>query len=304
MEQQAYAVPAGDLRAFPVDVVSVTPDFVQDFHASQVGEPQFEFQPAADLVGERAALLEDGPGAVDLVVQQRAEGLGDPLVCQVVFGDAELFHVLLWKVDAAAGEVDGDVLPEVGQLQGGADGVGQTVLLCVVVAEEVEDEAADGHGRITAVGQEVVEGAVAWGGHVHPEGPQEVVQEVPGDPMAANGFGQGGKNRTPGGIETGPEAFSPFVEPPEAFGRFQTGFVGKVVGGSRKGVDAADVRAEGFGDQAGADGKVFVVGLCEGLAVGEGILDGDGNGRRGRLGHGIVEKVLSFIDICDEKIKQ
>ena len=76
----------------------------------------------------------------------------------VVFADLEPAQVFERQIDAALGVVGGDVLPEVGELQGGAGEVGELLALGVAISAEVENEMADGIRRVFAVGQQVVEG--------------------------------------------------------------------------------------------------------------------------------------------------
>jgi len=63
---------------------------------------------------------------------------------EVSFGHSELTQVFERQIDSAFGVVDGNVLPEVRELQGGAGVIGKLLALGVVITTEVENEMAYG----------------------------------------------------------------------------------------------------------------------------------------------------------------
>ena len=85
------------------------------------------------------------------------------------------------KIDAAFGVVDGDVLPEVCQLQRGAGVVGKLLALGIAITAEVEHEMADGIGGVTTVGKHVGEGLEASDGLILAEGAEEIGEFVLGN---------------------------------------------------------------------------------------------------------------------------
>src|SRR5206468_1898086 len=92
----------------------------------------------------------------------------------------EAIQVLLRHVDAAAPQVARHVLPEVGELERGANVVRARLALRVAVAEEREHDAPDRVGRAAAVREDVGEGReggrVARG--IAPEGGEQVAQRL------------------------------------------------------------------------------------------------------------------------------
>ena len=73
-----------------------------------------------DAADEGEALMEERAGEVDFKFEQGAEGGGGDALGEIGVGDAEAAHVGLRDVDAVLLPVDADVLPEVGELEGGA----------------------------------------------------------------------------------------------------------------------------------------------------------------------------------------
>ena len=79
----------------------------------------------------------------------------------------------LRHVEPAARPVDGEVLPEVGELQRGADRVGPAVEPLVVVAEQAQHQSSDRIRRPPAVVVDLGPRAIAGDGHVLPERRQQ-----------------------------------------------------------------------------------------------------------------------------------
>ncbi len=135
-------------------IIILALDGVEDFETAAAEEIEIEGEIAIDHVDERQPLLEETARKVDFVFEERAEFGSRNSLLDGCVGDAEALHVVLRNVDAVFGEVDADVLPEVGELQGGTGGVGKAEALFVRVATGVEDEAADGVGGVAAVAAE------------------------------------------------------------------------------------------------------------------------------------------------------
>ena len=111
------------------------------------------------------------------------------------FGDVEVLHVLGGDVDSVAFEdVASDVLPEVDELECGADFVGEGLAVGVAVAAHVEDDSSDGVGGFGAVVEELVEGLIAGEGLVLFEGLDEIVEGFDGDVVALDGLAESGED--------------------------------------------------------------------------------------------------------------
>ena len=225
---------------------------------------------AADLERARAtaALPEQRPPrfqqrarAAGLEGHQRAEprvGLG---ARDRVLGHAEARQVLLRQVHAALRPVDADVLPEVGVLQRAADRVAGGEVGRRVGAPQAQQQPADGVGRTARVVGEVGEGRVAGRDHVLAERRQQVVERrqrqiVGADRRGELGERRRGRGRTRSdGVQRGAVA----VERREPLGRRGVALVGEVVGAAREAIDREHGGARRARQQAGCDGKVFVV---------------------------------------------
>jgi hypothetical protein len=259
-------------------------DAVKDGAAAEPGEADFEAEGKGEGGGEGTAAFEEAAGAFDLELEAGAEVGGSGVGGEVGFGDVVAWPVFLGDVDAVFFEVHANVLPEVGELEGGADGVGLGEAFVVVKAVEEEDEAADGVGGAAAIVEDAGVGGVAFDGDVLGEGGEEVLKEGDGEVVAAAGVGEGGEDPVPfgrdgpafgggeeGGVEVAQEA--------EAFGGREIGgagdvvaFIGEVVGGAGEGVDGGDGGLEAARDKPG-HGEILVVGPGEGQTAGVGLVE-------------------------------
>ena len=99
-------------------------------------------------------------GSLDLEPHQLGEGRREPERPQIGLGIAESLSILARQVDPADGQVAGHVLPEVGQLQRGAGGVGQAGVLVGVRTGHMEHQMAHRVGRSRAIVHELSIGLV------------------------------------------------------------------------------------------------------------------------------------------------
>ena len=94
------------------------------------------------------------------------------------------------------GEVHAHILPEVGELQRGAGGVGKPELRSSVrFAAGIEHQPANGIGRVAAVRQHIVHGGVAGDGLVLAKAVSRSANGSLGMRAGADGFGQRDKDR-------------------------------------------------------------------------------------------------------------
>jgi hypothetical protein len=125
---------------------------------------------------------------------------------QIVLGHPEPAQILLRQVDAAAGEILGDVLPVLGQLQRGADAVGKLETRGGGETKSGQHQMPDRVGRERAVGPQVVEGLVVIGPLIEAVCLHQSAQRCLGHPPAANSLGESGdcgQRRLPASEEGG-----------------------------------------------------------------------------------------------------
>jgi hypothetical protein len=67
-------------------------------------------------LGERFTLAKKLPSALQLIPEAVAEVGRGSSSKELCFGQAEAAQIDLWNVDTVFAEVDGDILPEIGQL--------------------------------------------------------------------------------------------------------------------------------------------------------------------------------------------
>ena len=216
----------------------------------------------------------------------RGDAAGDGLVAH-----AEAAHVVLRHIDAVLGEIDAHILPEVGELQRGAGGVGEAEIFFSRsghFAAGVEHQAADGIGRVAAVAEHVVHGGVARDGLVLAKGDEQIGERLFGNGAGADGFGQRDKDRMArAALVAGVQFPAPQIEKRQSRG-VVADFVAQIVGDAAVGVDGMKVRPQRLGQEPRGDVEVFVVRLGQVAAVGAGFFE------RGRnIGNAIARRQRS-----------
>ena len=169
-------------------------DLLENFGAPEPGEANLPRKGPLQFGRKRFAFAEQIPGALDLVAKAVAEIRRGLAGKEVGLGHVEAAEIDLRDVDAVLAEVDGNVLPEVGELEGGADGVGKFGQFLFPVAVEKEDEAADGIGTAAAVVENRGEVFVAALDDVLFEGAEEIEKEGVGQVELRLGAEQGGED--------------------------------------------------------------------------------------------------------------
>ena len=194
---------------------------------------------------------------------------------------AEAAAMGLRQIDPPPGPVQGHVLAEVGQLQPGADRVGQPRPGLIVASPEVKDQAADGVGRVAAIVEHLVGRLVAIDLLVLPEGRQEIDERVGRDRELADRLGQGDEHRM---ARLALVAFAKLTLPPVQQGQALpgiAGLVGQVVGPAAVGVDVVEVLPQLAGEQQAGDGEVLVMPLGQPPAIAPGLAERRAFGRAG-----------------------
>ena len=169
-------------------------DFLEDLGAAQPSEPDFPGEGPFQTGGKGFARAKQVPRPLHLIAEAVAE-VGSGLAGKEVgLGHVEAAEIDLWDVDAVLAKVDGNVLPEVGELEGGADGVGKLGELLFAMAVEKEYQAANRVGTAAAVVEDGGEVLVAALDDVLFEGAEEIEKEGVGQVELRLGAEQGGED--------------------------------------------------------------------------------------------------------------
>ena len=187
----------------------------------------------------------------------------------------EAQHAGLGRIPALARQVHAQVLPEVDQLQGGADLVTLRKRMGVHHAVEVQQQAPHRVGRAAAIVQKrVFRGeTLAGGGHAHVllEGIEQLLQQVRGELEFTHHRPQGLEHTRPfatGGLlpGRGAQVVAKARQVGQAAGGAGFPFIGEVITGAGKPVNGGYDRSQARRAQPGGDRKVLVMvdrpGLC------------------------------------------
>ena len=183
-------------------------------------------------------------------------------------------HVFEGEIDAVFCVVDADILPEIGELEGGTGLVGEGETLGVAIAAGIEDDAADGIRGVAAVAEGIGHGGETGDGLILAEGDEQIGEWLLGDVAGADRFGEGDEDGMTGlAAIAGVELFTPEVEQGEGlFGIAD--LVAEVIGNAAVGVDGVEVGAEAAGEEPGGDVEILVMGIGETAAPGAGLVEG------------------------------
>lgn len=119
---------------------------------------------------------------------------------KIFFGDAESWKIIFGKVNTILAEIDGDILPEVGQLETRADLIRKLGKFCAPFAVDEEDESADGVGTATTVVEDGGKVFVTALDDVLFEGAEEIEEKGIGEFEFSLGFLQGCKDPSVGAV--------------------------------------------------------------------------------------------------------
>ena len=146
--------------------------------AAEPGQPQLEPQPSADAVAHRPSLVESVARHGDAVRRARVIHAGVSCLPREVglHGAARVEH-LARHVEPPGAPVAAEVLPEVRQLQRGAQRVRRSIERLVAVAGDAQHEASDRIRRSPAVVEHVGPRGVAIRRGILTERAQQIVEE-------------------------------------------------------------------------------------------------------------------------------
>jgi hypothetical protein len=188
------------------------------------------------------------------------------VVAELVFRITESVHVFQRDVDATFGIVNSDVLPEVSQLQCGADGIGQFLSDFVSIPEQMQEEPADRVCRIVKISQQIVESLIASNSLILQKSGYEVFERLLGNVVLLDSPAQRyeyGMLRF--ALVTKVQFFAPPFEKPDGNLRI-TCLISQVIANSTVSIYVVNVLANRAGKQNRAYNKVLVVGSGKLLA--------------------------------------
>ena len=150
-------------------------------------------------------------------------------------------------------------MPEIGELQSRAGGVGEALALVVAIAAEIEDKTADGIGGIDAVVQDGIPSCVALDGLILPKSPQQIGKRLLWDFFRDDGVTKGDEYGMRWiSLEARVQLMFPPIEQLE--GALRIGdFVAEIVGPAAIRIYVIEMLMQFFREQPGNHIEVFVV---------------------------------------------
>ena len=180
-------------------------------------------------------------------------------------------HVVGRQVDTACQPIAFHVLPEVDQLQSGADRVGKGHPLGVAAAFELQDDSPHGIGRAATVVEEGRAVEVAGDRLILLESIEQIGKQRDREPGLPNRLGERHKNRMVGPAGEAPlESLPPGRERNDRLG-WRRRLIGKVVAPAGKRIDIGEVLPQPGRHEPGGDRKVFIVPTGDAAAEGFGL---------------------------------
>jgi hypothetical protein len=158
-------------------VVALLFDFEENGGAAEPSQADFPAEQFVEAGGQGTAEVEQVPGAVDLKLDTGGDFRTELTAEKPGFVESKGAHVLLGEVNPVFEEIDGDILPKVGELERGADVVGEKMFFLPVVIVEMEDKPPDRVGTAPAVVEEFSVVFVTFFDHVLAEGGEEIAEE-------------------------------------------------------------------------------------------------------------------------------
>ena len=237
-------------------------------------ESKLPAKPAPHGVAHGAACIEQRSRPLSEHAKRSLPFGRDPACVEVGLPGAGPIPILARHVQTPPAPVDGEILPEVRQLKGGAHGVRLGIEGRIFVPGDPQDEPSDGIGGSAAVVEQVGPGFITRGRHILTERVEEIGEKKTGEPAALDGIGKSLKNEVrsqlfrDGDAEVAAQASFPCVQQAEAFGVCDAWFVREVVGPTRERIDRRDVWPHRGRQQSRGDRKVFIVLPRKPFAVG------------------------------------
>jgi hypothetical protein len=158
-------------------IVLLALDLTQNLGSSQPGEANFPRERALQSMAESFSLIKKLPRPFRLVAKKITKIRGDFSCKKILFGHAESGEIILGKVNTILAEIDGDILPKIGQLEGGANMVGELGEFTTSLSVNQKHKSSDGIGTTTAVVEHVGEALITPLDDVLFKGAEEIEKE-------------------------------------------------------------------------------------------------------------------------------
>ncbi len=178
-------------------VVPLPLDGIQDLQPAAAEQFDVEREMLVHHLRQRQPHLKPLAGARNFELHHLQECGRRSTLRNVVFAHAVLRKVLQRKVDAPLAVVDGDVLPEIRQLQGSAGVVGELLALGVAIAAQVQHQMSYGIGGILAIAEHVGERRIAGRRLVLTKSGKQIGEFVLRNVQLAHGLPQSDEDRMP-----------------------------------------------------------------------------------------------------------
>ena len=208
------------------------------------------------------------------IAHHGAELRGKDAAFDLALDHAKVQHVLGGNIAAANLRVAHRILPEVGQLQGGADFVGELGAHLVAVTADHQHQPAHGVRRVARVLHGLVPCVVAGLHLVLAEGMQQIVEETARQVAGDDGLVQrdeDGMARLLGRVVALVEHRAPGIQQAQR-GHRVAHLVAQIVGDAAEGVKAVEVRTKARGEEEGGNVEVLIVRAGKLAAPGAGLI--------------------------------
>jgi hypothetical protein len=178
------------------------------------------------------------------------------------------------QIDAILGQIDNHVLPEIGELERGAGGIGKLLPRGVAITAQAQHQPAHGIRRVAAVVKHLFEIAIAGDGLILFKGFDQIVERLHRQLMPRGGIPQRHENGMLGPARIhGFELAAPPREQAQTFPRVAD-LVAQIVGPTAKGVDVIEILMQAPGKKKADDVKILVMVRRQPPRVGQRFFDG------------------------------
>ena len=242
------------------DVVPDLLNFVQNGAPPPKREGQLKAEPPAHFAQDRLTRLEKSPGSLYLKPHQLPEAVVQNPSAEITLSIPKTVKIFKRDVDPPLCHVDRNILPEICELEPGADTIGERNSCIIRLPENVEHKLADRIRRVIAVFKQFCEVTKGPFRYVHSKCLEKGRKGLAGNAGFRNSFRQCDENRVIGPTsETSIEFCLPFVDFSETLKWGDRPFVGKVVGSSGERIDAAHKWASIGWDKERCHRKILIV---------------------------------------------
>src|SRR5439155_17155366 len=170
----------GPERGAIVEQLEARPlDAVENVMAAKPGEAQLQSQAAGHAVANSPSLIEPLPGGGDTGLNRTGPAGRQMRLLEIGFLRSAGVGELSRHIQSACAPVAPEVLPEVGQLQRGAQRIGRSIERLTLIAGDAEHESPDRIRRSTVVVELLRQRSIASRRGILAERADEIVESSP-----------------------------------------------------------------------------------------------------------------------------